>query len=114
MKLTGHVLIDFVSNMMDKLYFTAVDVQNNQWSKRIRETFSTVSDYECGGHAALANNDIDYWTWIDGNCYLGDLEHGSSVYYDDDTKNDINIYRGMGAKYKNISIQLCSVTTNLS
>ena len=56
--------IDFVSNMMDKLYFTTVDVQNNRWSKRIRETFSTVSDYECGGHAALANNEIDYWISI--------------------------------------------------
>ena len=86
--------IDFVSNMMDKLYFTAVDVQNNRWSKRIRETFSTVSDYECGGHAALADNAIDYWIWIDGNCFLGDLNHASAVDYDDDVRNDINIYRG--------------------
>ena len=84
--------------MMDRLYFTAVDVQNNRWSARIREKFTTVSNHECGGHAALANNDIDYWTWIDGNCYLGDLVHGSSVYIDNDIKNDINIYRGMCVK----------------
>ena len=91
--------IDFVSNMMDKLYFTTVDVQNNQWSKRIRETFSTVSDYECGGHAALADNEIDYWIWIDGNCFLGDITHGSSVFYDDYIKSSINIYRGMCANF---------------
>ena len=35
---------------------------------------------------------------IDGNCYLGDLVHGSSVYIDNDIKNDINIYRGMCVK----------------
>ena len=86
--------------MMNKLYFTTVDVQNNRWSARIRETFSTVSGYECGGHAALADNAIDYWIWIDGNCFLGDIVHGSSVYYDDDTKNVINIYRGMSANLK--------------
>ena len=92
--------------MMDKLYFTAIDVQNNRWSARIRETFSTVSDYECGGHAALADNAIDYWIWIDGNCFLGDIVHGSSVYYDDDTKNVINIYRGMsGMLILNIGLQ---------
>ena len=80
--------------MMDKLYYTAVDVQNNRWSARIREKFSTVSDYECGGHAALADNAIDYWIYIDGNCFLGDFNHASSTHYDDDIKNDINIYRG--------------------
>ena len=83
--------------MMDKLYFTAVDIQNNRWSVRIREKFSTVSDNECGAHAALADNYNDYWIWIDGNCYLGDLNYGSGVYFDDEMKNDINIYRGMRA-----------------
>ena len=80
--------------MMDKLYYTAVDVQNNRWSARIREKFTAVSDYECGGHAALANNYIDYWIYKDGNCFLGDLNHNSGTHYDDDIKNDINIYRG--------------------
>ena len=87
-------ITDFVNDMMDQLYFTSVDVQNNRWSSRIREKFETVSDYECGGHAALADNNIDYWIWIDGNCFLGDLNYASAVDYDDDVRNDINIYRG--------------------
>ena len=90
-----YVLLDFVNDMMDTLYYTGVDIQNKRWSARIREKFSTVDDYECGGHAALADNNIDYWIFIDDTCYLGDIPHGSGVYIDDDIKEHVNLNRGI-------------------
>ena len=77
------------------LYYTSVDVPNNKWSARLREKFSTVSNLECGGHAALANNAIDYWTWINGTCYLGDLAHDSDVHLENDSNSTITICRGI-------------------
>ena len=93
--------IDFVSDMIDKLYSTSVDVQHNKLTTRIREKFTAVSDLECGAHAALSiNGVIDYWTYQDGYCYLGDIPHGSTA-EGDDTKLDINIRRGESTdKYK--------------
>ena len=84
--------------MMMTLYYTSVDVTNNKWSARLREKFSTVSNLECGGHAALANNAIDYWIWINGTCYLGDLAHDSDVHIEDDSASIITIHRGMMPK----------------
>ena len=80
--------------MMDTLYYTGVDIVNKKWSARIRESFTTENDYECGGHAALALNNIDYWIWVDGTCYLGDIPHGSDVYVADAVKDHVNLNRG--------------------
>ena len=94
-----HVLnlfLDEVSDMLEKLYPTTVDVQYKKWTTRIREIFSTVSELECGAHAALAPGPIDYFIYLDGNCYLGDIPHGSSS-SGDETMHNIRIRRG---KYK--------------
>ena len=80
--------------MMDTLYYTGVDIVNKKWSARIRESFTTENDYECGGHAALALNNIDYWIWVDGTCYLGDIPPGSDVYVADVVKGHVNLNRG--------------------
>ena len=78
--------------MMDQLYFTSVDVQNNRWSSRIREKFETVSDYECGGHAALTTG-VDYFYFSGGKCFLGNIP-SSSTASGDDTLRTIRINRG--------------------
>ena len=88
-----NLFLDEVSDMLEKLYPTTVDVQYNKWTTRIREIFSTVSELECGAHAALAPGPIDYFIYLDGNCYLGDIPHGSSS-SGDETVHNIRIRRG--------------------
>ena len=86
---------DEVSDMKNKLYPTKVDVQNNKWSSRIKEKFPTVSELECGAHAALVDDTIDYFIYTeDGQCHLGELNHASTA-SDDITVQDIRIRRGM-------------------
>ena len=85
--------LDEVNDMLEKLYPTTVDVQYSKWTTRIREIFSTVSELECGAHAALAPGPIDYFIYLDENCYLGDIPHGSSS-SGDDTVHNIRIRRG--------------------
>ena len=85
---------DEVSDMKNKLYPTKVDVQNDKWSSRIKEKFPTVSELECGAHAALIDDTIDYFIYTeDGQCHLGELNHGSTA-SDDITVQDIRIRRG--------------------
>ena len=88
-----NLFLDEVNDMLEKLYPTTVDVQYNKWTTRIREIFSTVSELECGAHAALAPGPIDYFIYLDGNCYLGDIPHGSSS-SGDETLHNIRIRRG--------------------
>ena len=66
---------DNVSNMLQKLYPTTVDVQFNKLTTRIRESLSTVSEFECGAHAHLSVGPIDYFLYLSdtGICYLGDF-----------------------------------------
>ena len=86
--------LDAVSDMMQKLYPTTIDAQQNKWSTRIREKFATVSEFECGAHAALASGPIDYFIFLDGLCYLGDIPYGSST-SGDETKHNIRIRRSI-------------------
>ena len=78
--------------MLEKLYPTTIEVQQNKWTTRIREKFATVSELECGAHAALAQGPIDYFIFLDGLCYLGDIPHDSSA-SGDETKHNIRIRR---------------------
>ena len=89
-----NLFLDEVSDMLEQLYPTTVDVQYNKWTTRIREIFSTVSELECGAHAALAPGPIDYFIYLDGICYLGDIPHGSSS-SGDETVHNIRIRRGI-------------------
>ena len=78
--------------MIGKLYPTSVDVQMNKLTTRIREKVTnTVSELECGAHAALAP--IDYWLYLDGDCYLGDIPMDSTA-SGDETKYFIRIRIG--------------------
>ena len=79
--------------MIEKLYPTSVDVQMNKLTTRIKEKITTVSELECGAHAALAPGPIDYWLYLDGDCYLGDIPVGSTS-SGDETKYDIRIRIG--------------------
>ena len=86
------------------LYPTKIDVQNNKWTTHIREQFDAVSVLECGAHAGLAHGPIDYFIYLDEQCYLGDLLHGSAA-SSNATIQDIRIRRGMyirGANYNEI------------
>ena len=69
---------DKVSDMIDKLYPTKINVQHKELTTHLRETFNTVSELECGAHATLAAGPMDYWTYIDGKCYLGNIPDGST------------------------------------
>ena len=80
--------------MIEKLYPTSVDVQMNKLTTRIKEKITTVSELECGAHAALAPGPIDYWLYLEGDCYLGDIPVGSTA-SGDETKYYIKIRIGM-------------------
>ena len=91
-------LPDNVSNMLQKLFPTTVDVQFNKLTTRIRESLSTVSEYECGAHAHLSVGPIDYFLYLSetGICYLGDfsISPHASVDENDSSKYTIRIDRG--------------------
>ena len=99
--------------MINKLYPTSIDAQQNKWTTRIKEKFETVSELECGAHAALAAGPIDYFIYLDGQCYLGDIPHGSSA-SGDETKQTIRIRRGKNSIQMNfyVNIYLQSFPTN--
>ena len=61
--------------MLQKYYPTTVDVQFNKLTTRIRESLTTVSEFECGAHAHLSLGPIDYFLYLSdtGICYLGDF-----------------------------------------
>ena len=80
--------------MIEKLYPTSVDVQMNKLTTRIREKITNiVSELECGAHAALAPGPIDYWLYLEGDCYLGDIPVDSTA-SGDKTKYHIRINIG--------------------
>ena len=80
--------------MKAKLYPTTIDIQFKEFTTHLRETFSTVSELECGAHATLAAGPIDFWIWIDGTCYLGNIPDGSSS-SGDSTNYNIYVLRGV-------------------
>ena len=84
---------DNVHDMMEKLYPTSIEVSNNEFTGRIREKFSTVSEFECGAHAALAVGPIDYFIYLNGQCYLGDIPVGSTA-SSETSLHTIRIIRG--------------------
>ena len=86
-------IIDKVSDMLDKLFPKTLLIEHNRWSRRIRERFSAVSELECGAHAALAHGPIDYFIYLDGECYLGNIPDGSSA-LGDGTKHSIRLRTG--------------------
>ena len=80
--------------MIDKLFPTTIEVAQNKLFSKEKEKFDAVSELECGAHAALAENNIDYWRYTDnGKCILGELNQnialGTSV-----ALREIRIVRG--------------------
>ena len=66
--------------MIDKLFPTSIDVAQNKLFAKQKEKFNAVSDLECGAHAALAENNIDFWRYTDnGKCILGELNHNNAL-----------------------------------
>ena len=65
---------------------------------RIRESLSTVSEFECGAHAHLSVGPIDYFLYLSdtGICYLGDISVSphASVEENNFSKYTIRIDRG--------------------
>ena len=66
--------------MIDKLFPTTIEVAQNKLFSKEKEKFDAVSELECGAHAALAENNIDYWRYTDnGKCILGELNHNKAL-----------------------------------
>ena len=66
--------------MIDKLFPTSIDVAQNKMFTRQKEKFNAVSELECGAHAALAENNIDFWRYADnGKCILGELNKNHAL-----------------------------------
>ena len=84
--------------MLQKLFPTTVDVQFNKLTTRIRESLSTVSEFECGAHAYLSEGPIDYFLYLSdtGICYLGDFSISPHASADENnfSKYTIRIDRG--------------------
>ena len=85
--------------MIDKLFPTSIEVAQNKLFSKEKERFKAVSELECGAHAALAENNIDYWRYTDnGKCVLGELNQnnalGTAV-----TLREIRIVRGKCHQY---------------
>ena len=66
--------------MIDKLFPTSIDVAQKKLITRQKEKFNAVSELECGAHAALAENNIDFWRYTDtGKCILGELNQNHAI-----------------------------------
>ena len=90
--------------MIEKLYPTSIEVSNDEFTRRIREKFSTVSEFECAAHAALPAGPIDYFIYLDGQCYLGDIPVGSTA-SSETTLHTIRIVRGIVIFYMEILME---------
>ena len=92
------ILLDNVSNMLEKRFPTTVDAQFNKLTTRIRESLFTVSEFECGAHAHLSIGPIDYFLYLSdtGICYLGDFSISQKASVDENnfSKYAIRIDRG--------------------
>ena len=85
--------LDEVGDMLEKLFPLSLQIGLNRLTRRLRERFAVVSELECGAHAALANGPIDYFIYLNGECLLGDIPHGSSS-FGDGTIHDIRLRIG--------------------
>ena len=86
------IFVDGVSDMLNKIYPTTIDVQNNKMTLKILEIVGSVSELECGGHAALTTG-VDYFYFSGGKCFLGNIP-SSSTASGDATLRTIRINRG--------------------
>ena len=70
-----------VSDMINKLFPTSIEVAQYKSFSKDKERFDVSSELECGAHAALADGNIDYWRYISetGKCLLGELNHNKAA-----------------------------------
>ena len=91
--------------MIDKLFPTSIDVAQNKLFAKQKEKFNAVSDLECGAHAALAENNIDYWRYTDnGKCVLGELNQNNALGTTVGLR-EIRIVRGKAFQYMYIDLR---------
>ena len=113
--LVTYFIPDNVGNFLQKIFPTTVDVQFNKLTTRIRESLTTVSEFECGAHAHLAVGPIDYFLYLSdtGICYLGDFSVSPHASVDENnlSKYTIRILRGI--KFTKIIILLEFFVPNL-
>ena len=79
--LESFAILASVSDMINKLFPTSIEVAQYKSFSKEKEKFVVSSELECGAHAALADGNIDYWRYITetGKCLLGELNHNKAT-----------------------------------